>query len=179
MNRSKRKTLIIGVVAVAIVALSATFLIAPESTVTADEIGKVDTKFRFLTPDDTVRIEAFDDPEISGVACYLSRAQTGGVKGTFGLAEDTSDASIDCHQIGPITIKGKLKEGDKVFSERRSLIFKELQVVRYCDTERNTLVYLVYSDRVIEGSPKNSVSAVPIMPHGDQTAVISCKQFFD
>lgn len=179
MNRSKQKHLIIGMVAAATIALSATLLFAPESTVTADEIGKVDTKFRFLTPDDTVRIEAFDDPEVSGIACYLSRAQTGGVKGTLGLAEDTSDASIDCRQVGPITIKGKLKEGEKVFSERRSLIFKELQVVRYCDKERNTLVYLVYSDRVIEGSPKNSVSAVPIMPHGDQIAAVRCQQFFD
>jgi CreA protein len=178
-NRSRRKSLIIGVVAVAVTALSATLLFGPESMVTADEIGKVDTKFRFWTPDDTVRIEAFDDPVVSGVTCYLSRAKTGGIKGTMGLAEDTSDASIDCRQVGPITIKGKLKEGDKVFSERRSLIFKELQVVRYCDVARNTLVYLAYSDRVIEGSPKNSVSAVPIMPHGDQTAAVRCQQFFD
>lgn len=179
LNRSRRRSLLIGVVAVAAIAISATLLIAPESRVTADEIGKVDTKFRFLTPDDTVRIEAFDDPEVSGVTCYLSRAKTGGVKGTIGLAEDTSDASIDCRQVGPITIKGKLKEGDKVFSERRSMVFKELQVVRYCDVARNTLVYLAYSDRVIEGSPKNSVSAVPIMPHGDQTAAVQCGQFFD
>ena len=141
----------------------------------ADEIGKVDTKFRFLTPDDTVRVEVFDDPDVDGVACYLSRAQTGGVKGAIGVAEDTSDASIDCRQIGPITIKGKLKNGEKVFSERRSLIFKELQVVRYCDEERNALVYLVYSDRVIEGSPKNSVSAVPILPMSVDENVDLCK----
>ena len=141
----------------------------------ADEIGKVDTKFRFLTPDDTVRVEVFDDPDVDGVACYLSKAQTGGVKGAMGVAEDTSDASIDCRQIGPIKIKGKLKNGEKVFSERRSLIFKELQVVRYCDEERNALVYLAYSDRVIEGSPKNSVSAVPILPMSAAESVDRCE----
>lgn len=129
----------------------------------ADEIGKVDTKFRLLTPDDTVRIEVFDDPDVEGVACYLSRAKTGGLKGAAGVAEDTSDASLDCRQVGNIRFKSKFKDGAKVFSERRSLIFKELQVVRYCDAKRNTLVYLVYSDRVIEGSPKNSVSAVPLL----------------
>lgn len=154
-------------------------ILAPASSITADEIGKVDTRFRFLTPDDTVRIEVFDDPAIAGVACYLSRAQTGGVKGAIGVAEDTSDASIDCHQIGPIEFKGKLKNGEKVFSERRSLIFKELQVVRYCDDERNSLVYLVYSDRVIQGSPKNSVSAVPIIARSDQAPAERCKRYFD
>ncbi len=140
----------------------------------AEEIGKVDTRFRFLTPDDTVRIEVFDDPDIAGVACYLSRAKTGGVKGALGVAEDTSDASLDCRQVGPIEFKSPLKNGEKVFSERRSLIFKELQVVRYCDTDRNTLVYLAYSDRVIEGSPKHSVSAVPIAAYAGQASVARC-----
>lgn len=147
------------------------------SLVAADEIGKVDTKFRLLTPDDTVRIEVFDDPDVAGVACYLSRAKTGGLKGAVGVAEDTSDASLDCRQNGPIEFRSELKDGEKVFSERRSLIFKELQVVRYCDEARNTLVYLVYSDRVIEGSPKNSVSAVPILPLGQDGPASSCSDF--
>ena len=146
-------------------------------SITAEEIGKVDTRFRFLTPDDTVRIEVFDDPSISGIACYLSRAKTGGIKGAVGVAEDTSDASLDCRQTGPVRFDKKLRNGDEVFSERRSLIFKELQVVRYCDSERNTLVYLVYSDRVIQGSPKNSVSAVPIMPLGTDVEVAQCKDY--
>lgn len=140
----------------------------------ADELGKVDTRFRFLTPDDTVRIEVFDDPDVHGIACYLSRAKTGGVKGAIGVAEDTSDASLDCRQVGSISFTSRIKNGEKVFSERRSLIFKELQVVRYCDTERNTLVYLVYSDRVIEGSPKNSVSAVPITAIAGESATPYC-----
>jgi len=164
-------------IAVAIVgAVSLSFALSG-SGVSAEEIGKVDTRFRFLTPDDTVRIEAFDDPDVSGVTCYLSRAQTGGMKGALGVAEDTSDASIECRQVGPIEFNGKLKNGEKVFSERRSLIFKELQVVRYCDAERNTQVYLVYSDRVIEGSPKNSVSAVPIYSASSQAATEHCEQY--
>lgn len=162
-----------------IVSVSFLFGVWPGSDVTADEIGKVDTRFRLLTPDDTVRIEAFDDPDIDGITCYLSRAQTGGVKGAVGVAEDTSDASIDCRQVGPIDFKGKLRNGEKVFKERRSLLFKELQVVRYCDEQRNSLVYLVYSDRVFEGSPKNSVSAVPIYSPANPGPGSRCKNHID
>jgi CreA protein len=128
----------------------------------ADEIGSVDTKFNLLSPDDSIKIEVFDDPSIEGVACYLSRAEKGGYKGVVGIAEDTSDASIECLQVGPIRITDELEEEEQVFNERRSLIFKRMRVVRFCDTPRNTIVYLVYSERVIEGSPKNSLSAVPI-----------------
>ena len=134
----------------------------------SEEIGSVDTKFNLLTPDHKIVIEAFDDPKIEGVACHLSRAKTGGLKGMFGVAEDTSDASIACRQVGPIRFLDELDEGERVFSERRSLIFKKLQVVRFYDPARNTLVYLVYSDRIIEGSPKNSISSVPIMPWPEQ-----------
>ncbi|MFO1433305.1 MAG: CreA family protein [Candidatus Competibacteraceae bacterium] len=130
----------------------------------ADEIGSVDTAFKLLGPNHKIVVEAFDDPKVTGVTCYLSRAQTGGIKGGLGLAEDTSDASIACRQMGPITIKESFKEGEEVFSERRSILFKRLHVVRFSDKPRNALVYLVYSDKIIEGSPKNSVSAVSIMP---------------
>lgn len=130
----------------------------------ADEIGSVDTAFKFLGPNHKIVVEAFDDPKVTGVTCYLSRSQTGGIKGGLGLAEDTSDASIACRQMGPITIKESFKEGEEVFSERRSILFKRLHVVRFSDKARNALVYLVYSDKIIEGSPKNSVSAVSIMP---------------
>ncbi len=116
-----------------------------------------------LGPDNKIVVEAFDDPGVDGVACYLSAARTGGVKGGLGLAEDTSDAALACRQVGPITIKGKFSAGDEVFSEKRSILFKRLRVVRFLDQKRNTLVYLVYSDKLIDGSPKNSVSAVPIM----------------
>ncbi len=130
----------------------------------AEEIGSVDTAFKLLGANHKIVIEAFDDPIVEGVACHLSRAKTGGIKGSLGLAEDKSDASIACRQVGPITFKKKLKQGERVFTKKTSLIFKSMQVVRFYDSKRNTLIYLVYSDRVIEGSPKNAISSVPILP---------------
>jgi CreA protein len=126
--------------------------------------GEVSTRFRWVGPNDKIVVDAFDDPKVKGVACHVSRAQTGGVKGAIGVAEDTSDVSIACRQIGPISFVGEFKDGEEVFEEHRSLLFKQLQVVRFFDRERNVLVYVSYSDRVIEGSPKNSISTVPIMP---------------
>ncbi|MBF0190483.1 MAG: CreA family protein [Magnetococcales bacterium] len=133
-------------------------------TAQAEVIATVDTVFKLLGPDDKILIEAFDDPKVDGVACHLSRAKRGGVSGGLGLAEDTSDAAIACRQIGPIVMKEELKDGESVFSKSTSLLFKKLQVVRFLDKKRNTLVYLVYSDKLIEGSPKNSISTVPVMP---------------
>ncbi|EPN3556011.1 protein CreA [Cronobacter sakazakii] len=136
----------------------------------AEEIGSVDTVFKWLGPDHKIVVEAFDDPDVKNVTCYLSRAKTGGIKGGLGLAEDTSDAAISCQQVGPIELSDKIKagkaQGDVVFQKRTSLVFKKLQVVRYYDAKRNTLAYLTYSDKVVEGSPKNALSAVPIMPWG-------------
>ena len=126
--------------------------------------GEVSTRFRWVGPNDKIVVDAFDDPKVKGVACHVSRAQTGGVKGAIGVAEDTSDVSIACRQIGPISFVGEFKDGEEVFEEHRSLLFKQLQVVRFFDRERNVLVYVSYTDRVIEGSPKSSISTVPIMP---------------
>ena len=134
----------------------------------AEEIGSVSTVFKFVGPNDRIVVEAFDDPKVDGVTCYLSRAKTGGMKGGLGLAEDRAEASIACRQTGPISFKGDLKDGDEVFKERTSLVFKTMQVVRFFDQKRNTLVYLVYSDRVIEGSPQNAVTAIPILPWSAQ-----------
>lgn len=128
----------------------------------AEEIGSVNTKFKVFGSDKVV-IDAFDDPKVDGVTCYVSRAKTGGISGSLGLAEDTADASIACRQVGPIKVKEPLLPSDEVFNERRSLIFKSLQVVRFVDQRRNALVYLTYSDRVLEGSPKNSITAVPVL----------------
>ena len=125
--------------------------------------GSVSTHFRLFGPNDKIVIDGFDDTSVQGVACHISRAQTGGIKGELGVAEDTSDVSIACRQVGPIKIIGDLKDGDLVFDEHRSLVFKHLRVVRFFDTTRNVLVYVAYSDRFIEGSPKNSISTVPIM----------------
>lgn len=128
----------------------------------AEKVGEVDTVFKLLGANHKIVIEAFDDPKVEGVSCHLSRAKTGGIKGSLGLAEDSSDASIACRQIGPIRFVEAFEDGEQVFNQRTSLLFKTMQVVRFYDRKRNTLVYLVYSDRVIEGSPKNSISSVPI-----------------
>ncbi len=125
--------------------------------------GSVSTKFRLFGPNDKIVVDGFDDPKVEGVACHISRAQTGGMKGGLGVAEDTSDAGIACRQVGPIKITSEFKDGERVFDERRSFLFKTLQVVRFFDRKRNVLVYVAYSDRIIEGSPKNSISSVPIM----------------
>jgi CreA protein len=130
----------------------------------AEEIASVNTNFRF-TGSDRVSVEAYDDPLVTGVTCYVSRARTGGVKGTLGIAEDPTEASIACRQVAPIKIAEPLKQKADVFSDRMSFIFKTLHVVRIVDAKRNTLVYLTYSDRIATGSAKNSVTAVP-MPAG-------------
>lgn len=146
----------------------AAVLLCGVTSVWAEEIGSVDTVFKLLGPDHKIIVEAFDDPDVTNVTCYLSRAKTGGIKGGLGLAEDTSDAAISCQQVGPITLSDKITgskgKGSVVFQQRTSLIFKKLQVVRFYDAKRNALVYLTYSDRLVEGSPKNALSAVPILP---------------
>jgi CreA protein len=130
----------------------------------AEDIGSVGYRFKWLGPNDKIVVEAFDDPEIAGVTCYIARARTGGIKGALGFAEDPPYASIACHQVGPIdtTRLGKLKSPQEVFSERASFIFKSTQVVRFWDTKRSALVYLSYTDRIIEGSPQNAISVVPV-----------------
>jgi CreA protein len=131
-----------------------------------DRIFDKSTVWRPLTPNDKLAVYGLDDPLVEGVACHYTTPEKGGIKGTMGLAEEVSDISLACRQIGPVRFKEKFEQGDVVFSERRSLIFKRMRIVRGCDARRNTLVYMVYSDRPIEGSPKNSTSSVPIMPWG-------------
>lgn len=130
----------------------------------AEEIGSVDTVWKLLGANHKIIVEVFDDPKVEGVSCFVSRAKTGGISGSLGLAENTSDASIACRQVGPIKFLAELQEGEEVFGRRSSIMFKRIQVVRFFDETRNTLVYLTYSDRIIEGSPKNSLSAVVIRP---------------
>lgn len=140
--------------------------------VAAEEIGEVSTVFKLLSPDHKIVVEAFDDPKIAGVTCYLARADAGGFKSMIGVEEDPSDASIACRQVGPIKVVDELEEGEEVFQQRTSLIFKSMQVVRFYDEKRKVFVYLVYSDRVIEGSPKNSISAVPAMAWAGEAPVL-------
>jgi CreA protein len=132
------------------------------ATAHAEQVGEVDTVFKLIGPDHKIVVDAWDDPKVGGVTCYVSRAKTGGIKGAVGLAEDKSDASIACRQVGPIGFSKPLPDQEEVFSERQSFLFKKLRVVRMVDKKRNTLIYLTYSDRVIEGSPNNSVTAVPV-----------------
>ena len=132
------------------------------SVAAAELVGEVDTVFKLIGPDHKIVVDAHDDPKVEGVTCYVSRAKTGGIKGAVGLAEDKAEASIACRQVGPIRFKEPLKRQEDMFTERISLVFKKLRVVRMVDSQRNALVYLTYSDRVIEGSPKNSVSVVPV-----------------
>ena len=133
-------------------------------TARADEVGEVSTAFKLLGANHKIVVEAFDDPEVTGISCFVSRAKTGGIKGSLGLAEDTSDASIACRQTGPITLPDNLEDGERVFRERTSILFKTIQVVRFFDERRKTLVYLIYSDKLVDGSPKNAISAVVVRP---------------
>ena len=130
----------------------------------AEDIGSTNYRFKWLGPSDKIVVEAFDDPDVPGVTCYMSHARTGGIKGAIGLAEDPGEASIACRQVAPIDEAklANLKSPHEVFSERASLIFKSTQVTRFLDTKRRALVYLVYTDRIIEGSPRNSISVVPL-----------------
>ncbi|MES2228348.1 MAG: CreA family protein [Pseudomonadota bacterium] len=128
----------------------------------AEPIGEVDTVFKLIGPDHKIVVDAYDDPKVGGVTCYVSRAKTGGISGALGLAEDKAEASIACRQVGPIGFGKPLPLQEEVFNERLSILFKKLRVVRMVDRKRNTLIYLTYSDRVIEGSPQNSVTAVPV-----------------
>lgn len=144
--------------------LSAPALAAEEP----DLIFKKSTVWKLLTPDHKLATYAIDDPVVEGVACHFTVPEKGGLSGWVGLAEEVSDVSLACRQVGPISFNGTFEQGEEMFRQRRSLFFKKMQIVRGCDTKRNVLVYLVYSDKLIEGSPKNSTSTVPITPWGTQ-----------
>jgi CreA protein len=161
--------------------LLAVLVFASSPVFAADEpdlIFRRSTVFKWLSPNDKLATYGIDDPEVEGVACHFTVPERGGVKGWLGLAEEVSDISLACRQIGPILFKNKLGQGDDMFRQRRSLFFKKMQIVRGCDAKRNVLVYMVYSDKLIEGSPKNSTSSVPIMPWGAaDTTIQKCGEF--
>jgi CreA protein len=162
-------------VGLALVALGTSSALAADEP---DLIFRRSTVFKLLSPNDKLATYGLDDPEVDGVACHFTVPEKGGYKGWLGLAEEVSDISLACSQVGPIHFKGKLEQGDDMFRRRRSLFFKKMQIVRGCDTKRNVLVYMVYSDRIIEGSPKNSTSSVPIMPWGTtDSAIQKCGDF--
>jgi CreA protein len=144
-----------------------------------DLIFKRSTVFKLLTPNDKLATYGLDDPGVEGVACHFTVPERGGIKGWLGVAEEVSDISLACRQIGPIRFKAKFEQGEDMFRKSRSLFFKKMQIVRGCDTKRNVLVYMVYSDRLIEGSPKNSTSSVPIMPWGANDQIQKCEDFVE
>jgi CreA protein len=159
--------------------LTVASLTAPACAQQADDpelIFKKTTVWRMLSPDAKLATYVIDDPNVKGVACYFSIPEIGGWAGWAGFAEERSETSISCRQIGPIEISAKFEQGHEIYQQRRSLFFKKMQIVRGCDVHRNVLVYLAYTDKLIEGSPQNSTSTVPIMPWGGSTAP-NCKDF--
>jgi CreA protein len=135
-----------------------------------DLIFRKSTVFHLATPNDKLATYAIDDPLVDGVACHFTVPERGGVSGFLGVAEEVSDISLACRQVGPIHFKEKFEQGEEMFRRRRSIFFKKMRIVRGCDAKRNVLVYVVYSDKLVEGSPKNSTSTVPIMPWGTDAA---------
>ena len=165
--------------AVTILAVMACVATSVRAADEPDLIFKRSTVFKWLTPNDKLATYGLDDPDVDGVACHFTVPERGGLKGWLGVAEEVSDISLACRQIGPIRIKQKFSQGDDVFRQRRSLFFKKMQIVRGCDEKRNVLVYMVYSDKLIEGSPKNSTSSVPIMPWGTTDQIQRCADFVE
>ena len=175
MNRF-RVLAVVGAVFALAISFSAHPAIAADDP---DLIFKQSTVFKWLTPNDKLATYGLDDPDVEGVACHFTVPERGGFKGWVGVAEEVSDISLACRQTGPIRFKAKFEQGEDMFRKRRSLLFKKMQIVRGCDPKRNVLVYMVYSDRIIEGSPKNSTSSVPIMPWGTLDQVQKCADFIE
>jgi CreA protein len=136
-------------------------------------IGSVNTEFKLIGPDHKIVIESYDDPKIEGITVFVSKSQTGGIKGALGLAEDTSNASVAVRQTGPIKVTEKFENGEDVFTEKRSVLFKRLHVSRFWDAAHKSFVYVVWTDRFVNGSPQNSISAVVAQPWGTQASDLS------
>jgi CreA protein len=163
-----------------LVAAAALFVWSVSQALAADDpdlIFRRSTVFKLLSPNDKLATYGVDDPEVDGVACHFTVPEKGGYKGWLGLAEQVSDISLACRQIGPIHFKDKMEQGGDMFRQRRSMFFKKMQIVRGCDAKRNVLVYMVYSDKLIDGSPKNSTSSVPVMPWGTSAGIEKCGDF--
>ena len=161
----------------ALLLLAGACVLAQPAAAQEDLIFRKSTVWKMLTPNDKLAVYGVDDPLVEGVACHYTVPEKGGVAGMFGVAEEVSEVSLACRQIGPIRFKEKADQGDVVFRERRSLIWKKMQIVRGCDAKRNVLVYLVYTDKLIDGSPQNSTSTVPIMPWGAAAEVPKCAEW--
>jgi len=161
----------------AALALTLPGMMLSPATAQEDLIFRKSTVWKMLTPNDKLAVYGVDDPIVEGVACHYTVPEKGGMSGMFGVAEEVSEVSLACRQIGPIKFKEKAEQGDVVFRERRSLVWKKMQIVRGCDPKRNVLVYLVYTDKLIDGSPQNSTSTVPIMPWGNSGEPPKCSEW--
>ena len=146
--------------------VAAALVLCAPLTVQAERLGCVTTEWKLIGANHRVCVETFADPQISGVTCHVSQAKTGGVSGSFGLAQDPSQFSLACRQTGPIVLPEKLAKEAVVFSEDTSILFKETRVIRLWDEANRTLIYLAISRKLIEGAPMNSISTVPVMPWG-------------
>jgi CreA protein len=171
-----RSTLLALIIGLSVHAFQSTATYAADEP---DLIFKRSTVFKMLTPNDKLATYGIDDPDVEGVACHFTVPERGGLSGWIGVAEEVSDISLACRQVGPIHFKKKFSQGEDMFRQRRSLFFKRMQIVRGCDVKRNVLVYMVYSDKLIEGSPKNSTSSVPVMPWGTDGQVEKCEDWID
>lgn len=147
---------------IAIKLLALTLALFPSVLLAQDaHIGSVRTEFRMLGPNNTIEVERFDDPKVQGISCYISYSQIGGISGAVGLAEEASEASVACRQTGEIVFNpAEVEEQEVVFTQRRSALFKNMRVVRMHDAETETFVYLTYSTKLVDGSPKNAITAV-------------------
>jgi CreA protein len=181
MFKQGRRQVSLGAIPVLAAGL-AVLILQQTASYAADEpdlIFKRSTVFKLVTPNDKLATYGVDDPEIDGVACHFTVPERGGLTGWIGIAEEVSDISLACRQIGPIRFKKKFAQGEDMFRQRRSVFFKKMQIVRGCDVKRNVLVYMVYSDKIIEGSPKNSTSSVPIMPWGVSDQIEKCGDWIE
>lgn len=132
----------------------------------AEKIGCVTTAWKLLGANHQVCVESFSDPVVKGVTCHVSQAKKGGISGSLGLATDPSLFSLACRQTGPISMPAKLPDEESIFSASTSVLFKDTQVRRMWDEKNKTLVYVAISRKLIDGSPVNSISTVPVMPWG-------------
>jgi CreA protein len=152
-----------GIAALTLVALFATTSAFADSP---RDVGAVTTAWKLIGPNHKIVVTAFEDPKVKGITCYIARPRTGGIKGGLGLAEDPSLGSVSCVQTGPVSYTGKIdtdENGEEVFDESRSIIFKSLKVDRLYDPGNGSLVYVVRTKRIIEGSPSTSISVVTPM----------------
>ena len=144
---------------------AAVVFLAASGMARADDLACISTTFNLLSPNDKVCVSDFDDPKVPGVTCFISQARKGGWGQPLGLNEDPSNFSVDCRQMGPITVDiSTLPKSEEAFSEKTSIFFKATRIYRLPDEKRNTLVYLAVSSKIVNGSPANAISIVPIMP---------------